>query len=101
MYFRSAETMTLEHTSTNVVAAPIARLLATAFVTASAEQTPSVCTSTGFWCHRPRVRTPLVLLGSDVSLMTRLIRDSSHHAGELCARQVTGEFPFDLRVIKP
>src|SRR5678809_306402 len=81
MYFRIVDTITLEHTSTKVVAAPIARLFATALVTASAEQRPSVCTSTGFWCHRPRVRTADRLLGTDVSLMTRLISNSYKSPG--------------------
>ena len=89
--------MTLDDTSTNVVATHIARLFATAFVTASAEQSPSVWTSTGFWCHSPRVRTALVLLGAPVSLITMLMRYSSHHPGELRARQMSGEVPLNIR----
>src|SRR5688500_982049 len=96
MCFRIIETMTLEHTSTNVVATPSATLFATACVTASAEQSPSVCTSTGFWCHNPRVRTAPVLLGGPVSLITMLMRYSSHHPGELRARQMPREMPLDI-----
>src|SRR6476646_2258610 len=97
MYRRISETMVLEHTSTKVVASPIARLFATAFVTARAEQSPSVCTSTGFSCQSPRVRTALGVLGPDDCLTAMLMRGSSQDAGELRARQLRGERPTDVR----
>src|SRR5512147_1259271 len=63
MMRRSVDTTRLDPTSTNVVASPMARLFDTALVTANAEHSPSVCTSTGFSCHNPRVATLLAVNG--------------------------------------
>src|SRR5512132_4028963 len=94
MIFRIVDTMTLEPTSTKVVASPIARLLATALVTASAEQSPRVCTSTGFSCQSPRVRTAPGVAGAgedDALIMLMRAPRRSDDAGQLGARQVARE----------
>src|SRR6478672_3699635 len=99
MYFRISETMMLEQTSTNVVASPMARLLATAFVTASAEQSPSVCTSTGFSCQSPRVSTAPALVGAgddDALIMLMRASSPSDDARELRAREVPRQLAQDL-----
>ncbi len=53
----SEETSRLEPSSTKNVATPIAMLLATVLVTASVGHSPSICTSTGFSRHTPRIRS--------------------------------------------
>src|SRR5687767_2871815 len=101
MYFRISETMALEQTSTKAVASPIARLLATAFVTASAEQSPSVCTSTGFSCHSPRVSTACGVFGPVEALTAMLMASPSQCAGQLGARQPPDERGGDCRLVEP
>src|SRR5512132_2489870 len=99
MSFRMVETMMLDETSTKVVASPIARLLATAFVTASAEQSPSVCTSTGFSCQSPRVSTAPALVGAgddDALIMLMRASSPSDDARELRAREVPRQLAHDL-----